>query len=182
VSTTSGGAVGSGGGVGSGGAVGSGDDAASAGGIEAVGVEGGVAAAGVVAAAIATAVEDNKALVRRIYTEGFNGGDEAIYSELYRPDFRHHSKTIHDIADAAEGERQSMLRFRRAIPDVHFELLEELGEGDRVMVRLRITGTLAEVFGTLTDVGAPVDIHAVALFRIEDGLAAEEWFFVDGGA
>ena len=134
------------------------------------------------AAGSAAIVDANKAVVRRIYAEGFNGGDESIYEELYRPDFRHHSKTIHDISAGAEGERQSMLRFRRAIPDVRFELLEELGEGDRVMVRLRITGTLAEVFGTLTDVGSPVDIHAVALFRIEDGLAAEEWFFVDGGA
>ena len=127
-------------------------------------------------------VAANKAVVRRIYHEGFNGGDEAIYRELYRPDFRHHSKTIHDVPADAEGERQSMLRFRRAIPDVHFELLEDLGEGDRVMVRLRITGTLAEEFGTLTAVGEPVAIHAVALFRLEDGLAAEEWFFVDGGS
>jgi predicted ester cyclase len=129
-----------------------------------------------------SSVEANKAVVRRIYAEGFNGGDESIYTELYRPDFRHHSKTIHDISAGAEGERQSMLRFRRAIPDVRFELLDELGEGDRVAVRLRITGTLREVFGTLTDVDAPVDIRALALFRIEDGLAAEEWFFVDGGA
>jgi predicted ester cyclase len=127
-------------------------------------------------------VEANKAVVRRIYAEGFNGGDETVYSTLYRPDFRHHSKTIHDISAGAEGERQSMLRFRRAIPDVRFELLEELGVGDRVAVRLRITGTLREVFGTLTAVGEPVDILALALFRIEDGLAAEEWFFVDGGA
>jgi predicted ester cyclase len=134
------------------------------------------------AEAAAALVEANKAVIRRIYTEGYDAGDPSIYDELYLPTFDHHSKTIHDISLGLEGERESMRRFHRAIPDVHFAIVEELGEGDRVMVRLRITGTLAEEFGTLREVGAPVDIHAVALFRLEDGKAAEEWFFVDGGA
>ena len=139
----------------------------------------GRAATGLAAEDPSFSVESNKAVVRRIYVEGFNGGDESVYTELYHPDFHHHSKTIRDVSRGAEGERESMLGFHRAIPDVRFEILEELGEADRVMVRLRITGTLREPYGTLTAIGEPVSIHAVALFRLAGGRAIDEWFFVD---
>lgn len=123
----------------------------------------------------------NKAIIRRVYEEGYNGGDESIYAELYKPDFFHHSKTLHDVGQGGEAERQSMLRFRASMPDAHFELLDLLAEGDRVAVQLHITGTPVADFGNVAAADGRFDRHALALFRLEDGLLAEEWFYVDGG-
>jgi len=123
----------------------------------------------------------NKAIIRRVYDEGYNGGDESIYAELYTPDFFHHSKTIHDVGQGGEAERQSMLRFRASMPDARFEILQLLAEGDFVAARLHITGTPVAPFGDIDPAEGRFDVHALALFRLDDGLLAEEWFYVDGG-
>lgn len=125
-------------------------------------------------------LEANKALVRRIYADGYNGGDAGVFEECYRPDFVHHSKVIHDVPPGAAGEAASMRRFRQAIPDVTFTVLDQLAEGDRVATRLAIAGTPVADYGTVP-AGAPWSVHALALFRILDGQVAEEWMFVDGG-
>ena len=126
-------------------------------------------------------IAEHRALVERIYREGYNGGDVRVYDECYTDDFVHHSKTIHDITPGAGGERESMLRFRAAIPDARFDILELTAEHDRVAARLRITGTPTGAFGDIAPTGEPLTIDAVAWFRIRDGRVAEEWFYVDGG-
>jgi predicted ester cyclase len=128
------------------------------------------------------ATEDrNKAIVERIYRDGYNGGDESVYAELYRPDFFHHSKVLHDVGQGGEAERLSMLRFRAAMPDARFEVEQLVAEGDMVAARLHITGTPRSAFGNVSGEG-PFDRHCLALFRVDaDGRVAEERFYVDGG-
>lgn len=117
----------------------------------------------------------NKALVRRIYEQGFNEGDASVF-ELYADDFRHHNKTIHDVSSGGAGERESMLRFRDAIPDVHFEITDCMAEADKVMLHLTITGTPVKEFPPIQP-GEAMEFHAAAIFRIADGKVAEEWFY-----
>jgi predicted ester cyclase len=123
----------------------------------------------------------DKDVVRRIYEDGYNRADESVFAELYHPAFVHHSKSLHDTAAGGEGERESMLRFRAAMPDVHFEILELLADDDKVVARLRITGTPAQAFADVFRAGDAFDRHAIALFRMQDGQVAEEWFFTDAG-
>ena len=123
--------------------------------------------------------EKNKAVVTELYERGYTGGDEQVYSTLYAPGFVHHSKSLHDTSPGGEGERQSMLRFRENMPDANFEILQLLADGDFVMARLRVTGTPIADFGVNVHAGERFDVHAAALFRLEDGLLAEEWYFVD---
>jgi steroid delta-isomerase-like uncharacterized protein len=130
------------------------------------------------------ATEDrNKAVVERIYRDGYNGGDESVYAELYLPDFFHHSKTLHDVGQGGEAERQSMLRFRDALPDVRFDIEQLVAEGDVVAARLHITGTPRKDFGNVPAADGAFDRHCLALFRVDpDGRVAEEWFYIDGGS
>jgi predicted ester cyclase len=123
----------------------------------------------------------NKALVRRIYEDGYDRGDASVFESLYAPDFDHHSKVIHDVGPAGPGEAESMRRFRAAIPDVRFRVMDQLAEGDMVATRLHITGHPVGGYGPVSADDAVFDVHAMVLFRVEDGLAAEEWLFVDGG-
>ena len=130
------------------------------------------------------AVHDARAVVRRIYEVGFDQGNESVFDECYAPAFVHHSKVIHDAPPAGEGEKQSMLRFRQAIPDVRFEILDMVSDEHHVVVRLHIHGHAREAYGTVP--AGPYDVHAVAWFRIDGSGArprvAEEWLFVDAVA
>lgn len=123
------------------------------------------------------ATERNKAIVRAIYETGFNRGDVTIFDRLYTDDFHHHNKTIHDISSGAEGEKQSMARFREAIPDVVFAIEAQIAEGDRVVNQLVIRGTPVRNFPPIEADGRSVEIRAVAIFRIAGDRVAEEWFY-----
>jgi predicted SnoaL-like aldol condensation-catalyzing enzyme len=123
----------------------------------------------------------NKAVVRRIYEQGYNAGEITVFEELYAPHFVHHSKVIFDVPAGGAGERESMRRFRAAMPDAHFEILDQMAERDLVATRLRITGHPVAGYGQELTPGLAFDVHALALFRVEDGRVTEEWLFVDGG-
>ncbi len=125
----------------------------------------------------ATECERNKAIVRRVYEAGFNQGDAAVFDELYAPGFRHHNKTIHDVAAGGAGEKESMRRFRHAIPDVRFTIEDQIAEGDRVANRLTIRGTPVEAFPPIEPNGEAMEFRAVAIFRLRAGLIEEEWFY-----
>jgi steroid delta-isomerase-like uncharacterized protein len=121
--------------------------------------------------------EQNKAIVRRVYEQGFNEGDASVFDELYAASFRHHNKTIHDVSAGGAGEKESMRRFREAIPDVRFTIEDQIAEGDRVANRLTIRGTPVKTFPPIEPDGSLMEFRAVAIFRIEQGLIAEEWFY-----
>jgi len=125
--------------------------------------------------------EANKAVVRRIYEDGYSGGDASVFDELYAPGFMHHSKVIFDVAAGGAGERESMERFRAAMPDVRFTVLDQIAEGDMVATRLRVTGHPVAAYGQELTPGTTFDTHALALFRVEDGRVRDEWYFVDAG-
>jgi predicted ester cyclase len=124
-------------------------------------------------------LEANKAVVRRIYEQGYSDGDPTVFDELYAPGFVHHSKVIFDVAPGGAGERQSMERFRAAMPDVRFRVVEQVAEGDMVATRLHVTGNPIAPYGQELTPGAPFDTNALALFRLEGGRVREEWYFVD---
>ena len=123
----------------------------------------------------------NKAVVRRIYEEGYDRGESTVFETLYAPGFIHHSKVIFDVRPGGLGELDSMRRFREAMPDVRFTVIDQVAEGDMVATRLHITGHPVADYGTVQAAGGAFEVHALALFRVVDGLAADEWFFVDGG-
>jgi predicted ester cyclase len=125
-------------------------------------------------------LEVNKALIRRVYAEGYSLGDESVYADCYHADFRHHDKTIHDVGGGAEAERLSMLRFREAVPDAHFAIVHQIAEGDRVVNQLHITGNPVAAFPPI-EPGEPMAFDAVAIFRIQEGKIAEEWFYRAAG-
>jgi predicted SnoaL-like aldol condensation-catalyzing enzyme len=126
-------------------------------------------------------LEQNKSVVRRIYEEGYDRGDETVYETLYAPGFIHHSKVIFDVRPGGLGELDSMRRFRQAMPDVRFAVVDQIAEGDMVATRHHISGHPSEDYGTVHAADGAFEVNALALFRVVDGLAADEWFYVDGG-
>ncbi len=125
-------------------------------------------------------LEMNKALIRRVYDEGYSRGDESVYAACYCDDFLHHDKTIHDVGKGAEAERLSMLRFREAVTDGRFRVVQQIAEGEGVVNQLSTMGQPVKPVPRVRP-GAPIAFGAVAIFRIREGKIAEEWFYRASG-
>ena len=119
--------------------------------------------------------EANKAIVRR-YFEMFNSGDLSqladIVSEDYGDKLEGQSSGIAVIRSYLEGLKASF-------PDLTWSIEQIIGEGDRVAVMNRVSGTQVNDFGQIKATGNRVDFAAFQFYRIADGKLAEHWEVAD---
>jgi predicted ester cyclase len=68
-----------------------------------------------------------------------------------------------------------------SMPDIRFDVEEMFWSGDRVAVRLRMSGTHTGLPLLGHDAaGRRLSANAVFLYRVQDGRVAEAWQMVDG--
>ena len=111
---------------------------------------------------------DNKAIARRYFEEIINKGSAAAIDAIVAPDviFRNPPAVVKGIADF----RSLVATLRKAFPDLHFTLEDELAEGNKVATRWIMRGTQ----GT-----RKVDVTGMDIFLIEDGKIREIWVNMD---
>ena len=85
-------------------------------------------------------LEDNKALVRRLFEEVFPSGDLAAVHDLVAADIIDHDPLPGQPA-GAEGIEYVITVMRTAQPDLRFTVDDLLAEADRVAVRWTMRGT-----------------------------------------
>jgi len=66
-----------------------------------------------------------------------------------------------------------------AFPDYHEELLELIGEGDRVVVHLAISGTQRGQWGPLPPTGKRVQFEEIVILQMRDGKVRRQRGIVD---
>lgn len=109
----------------------------------------------------------------------FNNHDVNSCLPLIRPDF------IMNIAGAphqlrgrdvwAQGARMMMAAF----PDIHADIEDIFGAGDRVATRLTFRGTHRGEFQGKTATGHVVAYTSIEIYRFNEGMLAEEWICSD---
>jgi predicted ester cyclase len=120
--------------------------------------------------------EENKALVRRLY-DAHTSGDLGAMRELLAPDFDDHGLAPGQEEPGREGYVRSNTVVHAAFSDIRYIVEEQMAaEGDRVVSRLRIRGTLdrGEFMG-FAPTGKEHEASAIVIHRIEGGKIAEEW-------
>lgn len=121
---------------------------------------------------------DQVATMRRIY-ELINTGDIDGFGDLLADDFVEHEE-IPGLEPTREGVTQMFRMYRAAFPDLHMELEEALPSGDKVVGRVRATGThTGEAFMGIPASGKRIDTQLIDIMRIEDGRAREHWGVMD---
>ena len=63
----------------------------------------------------------------------------------------------------------------RAFPDFHFTVLDQLAEGDRVVIRYRGQGTQRDEFLGIPATGRRIDYTGLLLVRLDGERIAEFW-------
>lgn len=105
----------------------------------------------------------------------WNEGDSACAAASLTADYRDHAYEPGD----ASGLVKTAESLWRAFPDQRSVVESVTEAGDRVVVRLRMTGTHLGNFRGTEATGQPIDVKVYREFRIADGRIAEHWALLD---
>jgi len=114
--------------------------------------------------------ERNKELARRFFEEIWNQGDEVAIDRYIPLDAKGNDP---DFGSGREGFKAQWRKWRTAFPDLHFEIVDLVAEGDKVLTRWVLTGTHRGEFLGIPATGRAIKVAGMSLDRIEDGLVAE---------
>jgi len=119
-------------------------------------------------------IEENKALVRRLYNEVVNGGNFDLADKFISPDAIEHEDLNHNGLDSF---KKFFAEFRGAYPDLEFTIKDMIAEGDKVVVRIKVTGTNDGDcdFMNFAPTGKKIEIETIDIFRCTDGMLVEHW-------
>lgn len=118
--------------------------------------------------------KQNKAVVRRL-AQAINSGNLADLDNVFAPDYVRHDPNplLKDVG--REENKQAFMRLRNAFPDAQWKIEELLSDGDRVIGRWVFRGTQNGPFFNIPASGKEVTYPIMAIYRIENGLIAEDW-------
>jgi steroid delta-isomerase-like uncharacterized protein len=121
---------------------------------------------------------DHAATVRRIY-DLINAGDVEGFGRLMADDFVDHEE-LPGLAPTKDGVLAFFRMQLAAFPDTRMEVQDIVASGDKVVARVRYTGTNRGEFLGAPATGKSVDVQLVDIFRFgDDGLGREHWGVMD---
>jgi steroid delta-isomerase-like uncharacterized protein len=77
------------------------------------------------------------------------------------------------------GHKQLLATITRAFPDLHHNIKDMVAEGDKVAVRLTVTGTHKREFQGIPPSGKKLSLDEMAFLTIIDGRITEGWITSD---
>lgn len=122
--------------------------------------------------------EDNKAIVKRYYTEVLNGRNLDLIDELAVEDY------VENDPFPGQGNGRRDLKARAqlilgAFNPVRFTVEDVVAEGDRVVVRWSQVGTQSGPFMGMPPTGREYGINGIDIHALRNGRMAEHWHVVD---
>jgi steroid delta-isomerase-like uncharacterized protein len=121
---------------------------------------------------------DHTATLAKMY-ELVNAQDLDGFCDLMADDFVEHETTA-GLPPTKDGVRQFFTMYIAAFPDLRMEAQDVIASGDKVVARVRCTGTNTGDFMGMPATGKSVDVEAIDIIRFgDDGLAVEHWGIFD---
>ena len=116
---------------------------------------------------------------RRGY-ELINAGDIDGFGDQLADGFVEH-EAIPGMEPSKEGVKQLFRTYRASFPDLRMDVEDVLPSGDKVVGRIRATGThTGEAFMGVPASGKSIDVQLIDITRFDDdGLAREHWGVFD---
>ena len=120
--------------------------------------------------------EANKALVRRWFKEVWNEGREETIDELFAANGIGYGLGDTEVALKGPSEFKPFVRnLRGGLPDIHMTIEDLIAEGDKVTIRITVTGTHQGNQLGVAPTGRKVHIEGLVVVRIANGQIVEGW-------
>jgi steroid delta-isomerase-like uncharacterized protein len=120
-----------------------------------------------------------KRVMTRLYDEVVNRGRWDVLDEIIADHAVDHEPIPGGTGDARTDLRQWLQVLRMGFPDYRAEVLDLISEDDRIVARVRISGTNTGYFLGTPATGRPIDFETVDIARVRDGLIVEHWGVFD---
>jgi steroid delta-isomerase-like uncharacterized protein len=121
---------------------------------------------------------DHVATMRRLY-EALNAHDVDEFGNNLAEDFVEHEVTP-GLEPTKEGVKTFFRMYFAAFPDLQMEVEDIVVGGDKVVARVRATGTNSGEFMGMPATGKAADVQFIDIIRFgDDGLAREHWGVFD---
>ena len=117
--------------------------------------------------------EENKALIRRAYEEGFNQRNLAVLDEVNASDLVFHNAST--TMQGLEAFKQFLSLYLSAFPDAHFTIEDIIAEGDSVVARHTFRGTQQGDLMGIAPTGKQVMTTGITITRFANGKGVELW-------
>jgi steroid delta-isomerase-like uncharacterized protein len=122
--------------------------------------------------------EENKAIIHRLVEEVYNGDDLDVADELVAHDVYNHP-AVPEHQHGVESLKHVIEWVRAIGPDTHYEIDDIIAEGDRVAVRMTVSGTHTGELRGIPPTGNRFSVDYVHWFRLADERVAELWAVKD---
>ena len=120
--------------------------------------------------------EANKEIVRAV-EEAWDRQDLDSLDQYFVPDFDNSASGVPGLPVGLEGAKMAHQGAMQSFPDRRIHIEELLADGDKVMVRARVTGTNQGGFPLMNipPNGNPIDIAFVGIYTLRDGKIVSHW-------
>ena len=118
----------------------------------------------------------NAEIGRRIFEDGLNRRDVAVFEELVAPEYVNHEAG--DMLLEATGPKDwsdVVARLSASFPDVSWRVLRTLAQDDHVWVETRMSGTHEGAFFGIAPTGRRFEVRQVHMLRLQRGQIQEHW-------
>jgi steroid delta-isomerase-like uncharacterized protein len=121
---------------------------------------------------------DHAATLQRFY-DLLSAGDVDGFGAFLSDDFVEHEETP-GLEPTKAGVEAFFRMYIAAFPDLRFDVEDILGSGDKVVARVRASGTHQGEFMGIPATGKRIDVQLIDIIRFgDDGLAREHWGVFD---
>ena len=117
--------------------------------------------------------EANKALMRRLFEEGFHSGKLAVVDEIFHPNFV--DRSTPEQPPGTEGVKDYISMVRTGFPDISITIEDLVAEEEKVVVRTTWRGTHLGEYEGIAPTGKQVTRSMLQIFHVKDGKLLEEW-------
>jgi predicted ester cyclase len=118
---------------------------------------------------------ENEAKTRDLYERVWNQRDLDLIESWVTPDFIGHWSAYPEPVRGVEGFRRGAEELLAAFPDLHVTVEETVAAGDKVVSRIRMSGTHTGPMLGFQPTHQRVEVTYLAMERYADGLCVEEW-------
>jgi predicted ester cyclase len=119
--------------------------------------------------------DDNKRLAGRALTEIYAKGDLELADELVHPDFVDHEPAHPELPTGPESVKKTVRRLHAVFGGLRFEVEDEIGEGDKVVQLVTMSGRHAGPLIGREPTGKEFAVRHIYIWRIADDKIVEHW-------